>query len=80
MGAIAGTTIILGAVYMLRLFQKSMFGNKSSFTEHFADLSFSERAVLLPLTVMVFWMGLYPNSFLKLTEPAVSNLLQMIHY
>jgi len=79
-GAIAGTTIILGAVYMLRLFQKSMFGNKSSFTEHFADLSFSERAVLLPLVVMVFWMGLYPNSFLKLTEPAVSNLLQMIHY
>jgi NADH-quinone oxidoreductase subunit M len=79
-GAIAGTTIILGAVYMLRLFQKSMFGNKSTFTEHFADLSFSERAVLLPLTIMVFWMGLYPNSFLKLTEPAVSNLLQMIHY
>lgn len=80
LGAIAGTTIILGAVYMLRLFQKSMFGNKTSFTEHFADLSFSERAVLVPLVVMVFWMGLYPNSFLKLTEPAVSNLLQMIHY
>ena len=80
LGAVAGTTIILGAVYMLRLFQKSMFGNKSSFTEHFADLSFSERAVLMPLVVMVFWMGLYPNFFLKLTEPAVSNLLQMIHY
>lgn len=80
LGAIAGTTIILGAVYMLRVFQKSMFGQKSSFTEHFADLSFSERAVLLPLALMVFWMGLYPNSFLKLTEPAVSNLLQMIHY
>ncbi|MCP1383395.1 complex I subunit 4 family protein [Runella salmonicolor] len=80
LGAIAGTTIILGAVYMLRLFQKSMFGNKTSFTEHFADLSFSERAVLVPLVIMVFWMGLYPNSFLKLTEPAVSNLLQMIHY
>ncbi len=80
LGAIAGTTIILGAVYMLRLFQKSMFGNKSTFTEHFADLSMSERAVLVPLIVMVFWMGLYPNTFLKLTEPAVSNLLQMIHY
>jgi NADH-quinone oxidoreductase subunit M len=80
MGAVAGLTIILGAVYMLRLVQKSMFGAKSAFTEHFADLSFSERAVLLPLAVMVFWMGLYPNSFLKLTEPAVNNLLQMIHY
>jgi NADH-quinone oxidoreductase subunit M len=80
LGAVAGLTIILGAVYMLRLFQKAMFGGKSSLTEHFADLSFSERAVLLPLAIMVFWIGLYPNSFLKLTEPAVSNLLQMVHY
>ncbi|MFN4146319.1 MAG: NuoM family protein [Runella sp.] len=80
LGLVAGTTIILGAVYMLRLFQKSMFGQKNNFTEHFADLSFSERAVLLPLAFMVFWIGLFPNSFLKLTEPAVSNLLQMIHY
>lgn len=79
-GAVAGLTIILGAVYMLRVVQKSMFGNKTAFTEHFADLSFSERAVLFPLAFMVFWIGLYPNSFLKLTEPAVSNLLQIIHY
>jgi NADH-quinone oxidoreductase subunit M len=80
LGAVAGTTIILGAVYMLRLFQKSMFGSKSSFTEHFADLSISERLVLLPLAIMVFFMGLYPNFFLKLTEPAVSHLLQMVNY
>ncbi|TAE40637.1 MAG: NADH-quinone oxidoreductase subunit M [Runella slithyformis] len=80
LGAVAGLTIILGAVYMLRLFQKAMFGGKSSLTEHFADLSLSERAVLLPLAIMVFWIGLYPNSFLKLTEPAVNNLLQMVHY
>jgi NADH-quinone oxidoreductase subunit M len=80
LGAVAGTTIILGAVYMLRLFQKSMFGSKSSFTEHFADLSLSERLVLLPLAIMVFFMGLYPNFFLKLTEPAVNNLLQLVHY
>jgi NADH-quinone oxidoreductase subunit M len=78
LGAIAGTTIILGAVYMLRLFQKSMFGQKSAFTEHFADLSLSERLVLIPLVVMVFVMGLYPNIFLKLTEPAVSHLLGLV--
>lgn len=78
LGAISTLTIILSAVYMLRLVQKTMFGQKSNFTEHFADLSFSEKAVLLPLTIMVFWMGVYPNSFLKITEPAVSNLLKMI--
>ncbi len=79
LGAVAGSTIILGAVYMLRLVQKTMFGNKTSFTEHFADLSMSEKVVLIPLVVMVFWIGLYPNSFLKLTEPAVVHLLQIAH-
>jgi NADH-quinone oxidoreductase subunit M len=79
LGAVAGLTIILGAVYMLRLVQKTMFGEKTSFTEHFADLSVSEKVVLIPLVVMVFWIGLYPNSFLKLTEPAVVNLLQIVH-
>ena len=78
LGAVAGLTIILGAVYMLRLVQKTMFGQKTEFTEHFAGLSFSEKAVLIPLTIMVFWIGMYPNSFLKITEPAIVNLLQIV--
>ena len=79
LGAVAGLTIILAAVYMLRLFQKSMFGTRSEVTEHFADLSLSERAVLIPLVVMVFWIGIYPSTFLSLTEPTVSQLLRFIN-
>ena len=79
LGAIAGLTIILGSVYMLRMFQKSMFGPRSKWVEGFQDLTMSERAVLLPLVIMVFWIGIYPNTFLKLTEPAVSQLLQMVN-
>ncbi|WP_138479438.1 complex I subunit 4 family protein [Dyadobacter bucti] len=78
LGAIAGLTIILGSVYMLRLFQKSMFGPRSKWVEGFQDLTASERAVLLPLVIMVFWIGIYPNTFLKLTEPAVNQLLQLV--
>jgi NADH-quinone oxidoreductase subunit M len=78
LGAIAGLTIILGSVYMLRLFQKSMFGPKSNLVEGFTDLTMSERAVLLPLVIMVFWIGIYPNTFLKISEPAVSHLLQIV--
>jgi NADH-quinone oxidoreductase subunit M len=78
LGAIAGLTIILGSVYMLRLFQKSMFGPKSNLVEGFTDLTLSERAVLLPLVIMVFWIGIYPNTFLKISEPAVNHLLQMV--
>ena len=78
-GAIAGLTIILGAVYMLRLFQKSMFGTKSELTLEFKDVNLTESAVLIPLVLMVFWIGIYPATFLKLTEPAVIQLLKFIN-
>ncbi|WP_187261101.1 complex I subunit 4 family protein [Pontibacter beigongshangensis] len=77
-GAIAGVTIILGSVYMLRMFQGVMFGTRSPETEAFADLTFNEKAVLFPLVVMVFWIGLFPGTFLDISEPAVFNLLNII--
>lgn len=78
LGLAAGFTIIFGAVYMLRLFQKSMFGAPSQRTGTFADLTLSESLVFVPLVVMVFWIGVYPATFLKITEPAVVNLMKYI--
>ena len=52
-GAVAGLTIILSSVYMLRLFQKAIFGPKSKWVEGFYDLTATERAVLLPIIIMV---------------------------
>jgi NADH-quinone oxidoreductase subunit M len=78
LGGIAGLTIIFGAVYMLRLMQRSMFGNTVTSTENFEDISGSEVAVLLPIVIVVLLMGIFPNLFLKITEPAVSALLQSI--
>jgi NADH-quinone oxidoreductase subunit M len=78
LAGVAGLTIILGAVYMLRMFQGVMFGEESSLTTNFADISFVEKATLFPLAFMVFWIGLYPAPFLKMTEPAVQELLKQI--
>ncbi len=78
LGAIAGLTIILGAVYMLRLMQRSMFGESNKVTAKFKDVSGTEVAVLLPIAIMVILMGVFPNIFLKITEPAVNSILQMI--
>ena len=77
-GLAAGFTIIFGAVYLLRMFQKSMFGPTSLRTGTFADLTTSESFVFIPLVIMVFWMGVYPHTFLKVTEPAVANLMKYI--
>ena len=78
LGLAAGFTIIFGAVYMLRMFQKSMFGPTSSRTESVADLTNSESLVFIPLVILVFWIGIYPHSFLHVTEPAVANLMKYI--
>ncbi|MDJ1505062.1 NADH-quinone oxidoreductase subunit M [Xanthocytophaga agilis] len=76
-GAIAGLTIIFGAVYMLKMFQGVMFGEQNHWTEKVTDITLTESAVLFPLVVLVFWMGIAPGSFLKLTEPAVIQILQL---
>ncbi|HSI90127.1 MAG TPA: NADH-quinone oxidoreductase subunit M [Adhaeribacter sp.] len=78
MGAVAGLTIILGAVYLLRMFQRVMLGEPNTLTATFTKLTRTENLVLIPLIVMVFWIGLYPNTFLKISEPAITNLLTII--
>lgn len=79
LGGIAGLTIILGAVYMLRMMQRSMFGERNTVTAEFSDVKGTEVAVLFPIAAVVLLMGIFPNVFLKITEPAVNSLLQLIH-
>jgi NADH-quinone oxidoreductase subunit M len=78
--AIAGLTIIFGAIYMLRLVQKSILGPEKSFTETFSELTFTEKATLLPLVAMVILFGIAPNLLLNITEPAVNQLLTIINF
>lgn len=77
LGALAGVTIILGAVYMLRTFQKSMSGESNTLTASFADLTWNEKAVLYPIVVMIILIGVYPSPILAISEPAVAKLLEL---
>ncbi len=77
--AVAGLTIILGAVYMLVAYKKISLGEKNKLTETFTDLTMNEKMVLIPLIVMIFWIGIYPKPFLEIAEPSVKNLLDIIH-
>ena len=78
-GAIAGLTIIFGAIYMLRMVQKTMFGEANALTENFSDLTFTEKATLFPIAFLIILFGIAPNILLKLTEPAVNQLLTIIN-
>lgn len=65
-GILAGFTIILGAVYTLRMIQKSIFGNESKLTMNFPDLSFEEKAVLISLCIFVIIGGILPQLIFQL--------------
>jgi len=74
-GAIAGLSIIFGAVYMLYLYQKIMLGETNKLTSSFAKLTINERVILTFIAVLVIVMGVFPQPFLNLTEAGVQTLL-----
>ena len=73
---LGGTTAILGAYYMLSMYQKVAFGpvvheeNKT-----LQDLSLREYIILIPILSLIFWMGLYPHTFIKKMERSVDYLI-----
>ncbi|UOF00430.1 complex I subunit 4 family protein [Bdellovibrio reynosensis] len=75
----AVTGVVLGAVYMLWMFKRVFFGEKGELVadEHHPlhDLNAREIAVLVPLVVMVFWMGLFPNHFLDFSKASIDHLV-----
>lgn len=79
MAAVSGLTIILGAVYMLSAYQKIALGKPNKLTEKFADLTPTEKWVLIPLVLMIFWIGVYPGYFLGIAEPSIKALRDVIH-
>ena len=76
--ALAGLSVILGAVYMLRSYQKIALGESNRTTMQFADLTMQEKLVLVPVVVLIFWIGLFPNTILDIAGPSVEALQRNI--
>lgn len=72
------TSIILIAVYMLRVFRKLAFGTVLSESERIKDLSSREILVLAPIVILIFLIGVYPNLLLKKIEPSVKHLIEIV--
>ena len=79
-GATAGLTIILGAVYMFKTFQKSMSGETNSTTAQVTDLSYHERLVLFPVVFLIVLIGIYPKPLLDISATAVNDLLSVFSH
>ncbi len=77
--AVSTTAVIFAAVYMLWMVQRVFFGPiRHPENEKLKDLDKREIAVLVPMVVMIFWMGLYPKPFFHLMEGSVGLFIQRV--
>jgi len=71
--------VILAAVYLLHMFEKVFLGPvKHAENQGLKDINLREIAILVPLLVLIVWIGLYPQPFFNLINPAVENLVALV--
>ena len=76
LAGIATSGVILGAIYLLFMFQKVFFGRLDKKKNgHLRDLDGRELAVFLPLVALIFVMGVAPRLMLQYMEPSVNSFI-----
>jgi proton-translocating NADH-quinone oxidoreductase chain M len=74
---LGGTTIILGAYYMLKMFQHAMLGETN--TKPFADVTINEGITLVLIIGVLFFFGMYPKPITDLITPSLEEILTQIN-
>jgi len=78
--AFAASGIVLGAAYMLWLYQRTMFGKiENPKNENLPDLNMREFATFVPLMILAVWIGLYPAPFLRRLETSVNRVVARVN-
>ncbi|TDS14571.1 complex I subunit 4 family protein [Sphingobacterium paludis] len=78
--AFGGLTLILGAVYMLRFYQKSMLGTVRDNVNVVSDIAGNELLVLSVIAFFTLLLGVWPQAILHLSEASVTSLLNNIKF
>ena len=75
----AASGVVLGAAYMLYLYQRTMFGKvENPKNERLLDISQREFATFAPLLILAVWMGLYPAPFLRRLDTSVQHIISRV--
>ncbi|HYM95542.1 MAG TPA: proton-conducting transporter membrane subunit, partial [Chitinophagaceae bacterium] len=73
---LAGTTIILAAVYTLNMIRKVFYGAVNTLTGVARDISLNEKLALAVIVILIFWIGVYPNYFIHITNDITETILK----
>jgi NADH-quinone oxidoreductase subunit M len=77
---LAATALFLGAMYMLYLYRRVIFGTITrEDLRSMTDLNLREKIVFAPLLLLVLWMGIYPSSFLVPIRASVEHVVAQVN-
>jgi len=79
LAVVAGSTMIFGVVYMLRMYKKVMQGETNALTAVFTDISGSETVVLSIICALIIIIGVYPQPVLHISDAAVKELVHSVN-
>ncbi len=75
---IASSGVLLAAVYLVWMFQRTMHSEDSGAGAGMGDLSWREIVTLVPVVVMIVWIGIFPTAFLGRMEASVGSLVTQV--
>ena len=74
---LAGICIILAAIYTLNLIRKVFYGDTVALTAAAQDINLNEKLALGAIVVLIFWMGVYPQPVLNITNDITDSILKI---
>jgi len=78
---VATTGVLLSAVYLLWMYQRVMLGPlEKDVNKNVLDLNKREIISVLPIILFIVWIGVYPNTFLKKSEPSIKRIIENVEF
>ena len=75
---LGGTTMILGAIYMLYAYQRIMLGENNPAFVKVKDIKALDYFILIPLIAVILILGIFPQPILNLVEESVKNMQNLL--
>jgi NADH-quinone oxidoreductase subunit M len=76
----AASGVIFAAVYLLWMFQRVAYGEVTNpKMNSLTDMNKREMLVMIPIFIFIVWIGIYPSTFLKVSEKSTAKIIQMVH-
>jgi len=75
----AASGVIFAAVYLLWMYQRVAFGEvKNPKMKSITDMNKREMVVIVPIFIFIVWIGIYPGTFLKVSEKTTSRIIEQV--